>query len=405
MKILYILSAFPSHILASGYLRHYHFIRTLSHHHAITLLALAKGQISPHARVEMTLYTERLLTFATTDTDVPLLLKRAGMVSRVGRRAVKAWQTKKAIGDMKRSFLHLVQQESYDLVLFQGKETFPIIEDWNGLPIVIDVCDATSIRLRQGMRYASLTVFPWRLLRYLALRRIEKKLLKKTPHLAFISGRDRDAMLGSDSNAKIIPNGIDLEYWTRTTKNPHPHCIVYTGVMNYQPNVDGAFYLLQDILPLMRQSIPHLEVLIVGRDPTPDLVKMARRYSNVTVTGFVDDMRPYLERAAVYVAPLRIASGMQNKLLEALAMEVPVVTTPSAVAGLYSESSTKIPLLVADGAVQFAACVVRLQQHKEERVRLAASGRRYVKSCFNWSHSVQILEEMCLDAVAQVGTG
>jgi glycosyltransferase involved in cell wall biosynthesis len=302
---------------------------------------------------------------------------------------------------MKSAFTRLVQQTPYDLVLLHGKDVFSVIEDWDGLPVVIDFGDATSVRIRQSMRYASMTELPWRLLHYLEVRQIEKKLLRKTPYLAFISGRDRDAMPGHTNRAKVIPNGVDLDYWKRKTHDPHPCCIVYTGVMNYPPNADGAHYLLERILPRVRQYIPKAKVMIVGRDPSKKLLEASKRYSNVTVTGFVDDIRPYLEEATVYAAPLRFASGMQNKLLEALAMEVPVVTTPIAAEGLKVDGGELPPLLTGAGEEQFAANLVHLLRQAETRSHLATAGRRFVANYFNWLHSAEMLEEMCMAAVAQ----
>jgi glycosyltransferase involved in cell wall biosynthesis len=114
----------------------------------------------------------------------------------------------------------------------------------------------------------------------------------------------------------------------------------------------------------------------------------------------VDDVRPYLEQATVCVGPLRFASGVQNKLLEALAMEVPVVTTPVAADGLRVEGGEQPPVLVADGEKEFAESVVYLLTQTKDRSRLAAEGRHFVKNHFNWSHSAKMLEEMCLTAVS-----
>ncbi len=308
---------------------------------------------------------------------------------------------RKAVREMKRVFLELVQQDSFDLVLFHGNAVFSVIEDWHGLPIVMDFCDADSLGTSRRMRHASMAELPWLLLRYLRVRQKEKKVIRKTPHLAFISGRDRDAIVGRTNAVKVIPLGMDLDYWTRTTREPEPNCIMYSGGMDYRPNVDGALYLIKRILPLVRQSIPKLQVLIVGREPLPELIELAQHHPDVTITGAVEDMRPYFERATVYAAPLRFAAGMQNKLLEAMAMEVPVVTTPIAADGLRVDSDTELPLVVADGEKQFADCIIQLLRREQERTRLAAEGRRFIESHFVWSRNADILEKMCVDAVEQ----
>jgi glycosyltransferase involved in cell wall biosynthesis len=141
----------------------------------------------------------------------------------------------------------------------------------------------------------------------------------------------------------------------------------------------------------------------VGRNPSAALMEAARQHPEVTVTGFVEDMRPYLERAAVYVAPLRFASGMQNKLLEAMAMEVPVVTTPIGADGIKIERVQDLPVCVAEGETRFAQSVVELLNNPEERRRLAVAGRYYTERNFNWSRSAMQLEQQCCEAVAQAG--
>lgn len=402
MRILHITPSFQ-HPMMRGPTRHYHFLRELSRQHTMTLLALTRSKISPEARQEIASYTDRILTFSANGTSRDLRDKVANGLPLVGNRVEQAWQLHNATRQMKRAFIELVRQERYDLVLFHGKSVFSVIEDWNDLPIVADFCDATSMRIRAKMRYAGPGRLPLLVLRYLQVRQVEKKLIKKTPHLAVISPRDREAISSLGNRSQILPNGVDLEYWKRRSRDSQPNCIIFTGVMNYAPNEDAALVLIEKILPLIRQSIPDLDVFIVGRDPSPALIEKARRYPDVTVTGFVDDMRPYLERAAVCVAPLRYASGMQNKVLEAMAMEAPVVTTSIVAEGLRLDGADDLPVWVADREKEFAEQVVKLLRQEGARSRLAAEGRRFVENNFSWSRSARKLEEMCLDAVRTNG--
>ena len=170
--------------------------------------------------------------------------------------------------------------------------------------------------------------------------------------------------------------------------------------MDYGPNDDAATYLIDEILPLLRRSVADLEVLIVGRDPTPALAARARQHHHVTVTGFVDDVRPYLERASLFVAPVRYASGTQNKVLEALSMGLPVVTTPCVAAGLLIDGAGRPPVHVASGKIVFAERIIGLLDNEPERARLAAEGRRFVQDHFIWSRSAEKLENMCCRATA-----
>ena len=398
MKIAYIIPVLPDpYNSPSGHLRPYHFIRELSQRHSITLFALSAGEISCEARNEMANWTQRVLTFDVTGTEGEQQPRR--QYWGLGKRSRRALKSRQAIKRMADSFADLINREDYDAVVFQGKHTFPVIAGCK-LPVVIDFCDATSYRMRQSLRYAKLSDLPWRIMRYLEVKYFEKKLLAKSRHRVFISGRDREAILGRRDRSTLIPNGIDLKFWTRATHDPKPNTIVYTGVMEYPPNADGALYLIEKILPQIRKSVPDVELFIVGRDPSAALIEAARSAPGVTVTGFVDDMRPYLERASVYVAPLRFASGMQNKLLEAMAMEIPVVTTPIGAQGIQIEGIEDLPVYVAQGEIQFAQSVVELLNNKEERTRLAAAGRNYTDQHFDWSRSATQLEQLCTEAVA-----
>lgn len=400
MRILYITTEIP-YPLTSGFLRHYHFLRGLGQRHAITYLSLTqKPSVSPETFEALAPYTERIMIFGTPADSEPWVVKRARQLPYVGRQYQRALRKRWAARRMKSAVQQLVQQEPYDVVFFSGKDTYPAIADLRELPLVIDCCDATSLRVRGEMRYANLARRLWLLMRYLEVRRVEQKLVRKTPQLAFASIRDREAMLGPADGGEIIPQAVDLGYWTRRTHNPRPNSIVFTGVMSYPPNHDAALYLIEKVLPLVRQSISNIEVFIVGRNPLPSLLEAARRYPEVTITGEPKDMRTYFELATVCCAPVRFASGMQFKVLEALAMEVPMVTTPVAADGLCIDGEAP-PLVLAENENEMADGIIHLMRRDDERARLAAEGRRFIEKHFVWGRSVEKLEAMCVDAVAQ----
>ncbi|HVQ13323.1 MAG TPA: glycosyltransferase, partial [Vicinamibacterales bacterium] len=208
------------------------------------------------------------------------------------------------------------------------------------------------------------------------------------------SRRDRDAAVGLARRGTIIPNGCDTAYWSRRG-GERGQRIVFTGVLDYAPNADAARYLLSTIVPLVRQDIPNLEVIIAGRNPSPDVLALARQTTGVTVTGSVPDLRPYLESAAAFVAPLRFASGMQNKILEAMAMELPVVTTPVAAEGFKVDGDEEPPLLVGRHAHELAAHITRVMRDPGTAQRLGAEGRRYVNQHCDWERSTHMLDELC----------
>jgi glycosyltransferase involved in cell wall biosynthesis len=400
MRILYVTPAFH-HPTLRGPTRCYHFIKELGRRHAITLLSLSKVEVSREAHQEMASYTERILLFDTRrapDSRWRGLLEKLPFV---GRRLGKDLRRRDAIQRMKEAFDELVRKDSYDVVLFHGKLTLPVIEDFDALPLVVDFCDAGSLGTKTRLRHARVSELPFVLLRHLQMRRIESRLVRKSPHLAFISQRDREVILGPGSRAEVVSIGVDLGFWSRRAAPASSHSILFSGIMNYAPNEDAALHLIDRILPRVQQSIPDAGLLVVGRDPTPALLERSRLRPGVTVTGFVDDLRPYLERAAVCAAPLRFGAGVQNKVLEAMAMGVPVVTTSIAAAGLRVDDAAAPPLYVADDDERFAACLVQLLQDPGERARLAREGRRFVEEHFVWAHQAERLEALCQEAVRE----
>jgi glycosyltransferase involved in cell wall biosynthesis len=398
LNILHIIPSFQ-HPKVRGPDRHYRFLKELAQRHDITLLTLVRSEIPDEAMQELSSYAKRIYTFNVIPHSNGSHRSLGGLVPTGSQQLRQFLAIRSAIGQMKEKFQDLVKDDSFDVVLFHGKIVFPVISDFSRLPIVIDFCDATSMRVQKKMNHTTKGRLPLLWLQYLQVRQTERKMVKKTPYVAFISSRDRQAVMGLKDEWQIIPNGLDLQYWKRTSRQPQPNCLVFTGVMNYSPNEDAAIYLIDKILPLLRDQVPNLEILIVGRDPTPALLEKARRHPEVIVTGFVEDMRIYLERAMIFAAPLRFASGMQNKIQEAMAMEVPVVTTSIVAAGMQGADGDNPPIRVADGAEMFSRSIIDLLGQEAERNRLAASGRLFAEKHYDWSRSAKQLEQMCFEAI------
>ena len=400
LKILWIYPEIP-YPLTSGFLRGFHLLRILGQSHAVTFLSLTnQKRVPPEAIPALKPYAERIEVFSRSSSPGPTWLRIPGRIPVLGWRLLEFWNTRSAVEQMRRRVQNLLQHQIFDLVLFHGREAFPVLEGVE-IPIVVECGDTNCTRILQQMRQASLLHRPRLLFRYVKERRLEERLARKSLYRCFISTRDRENLLGPFDRSEIVPQGVDDIYWKRSCPPAGRNCIAFSGVMNYAPNADAAMFLLDAILPLVRRVFPKLEILIVGRDPSSELVNAAQRYDDVTVTGAVDDVRPYLEQADVFVAALRFASGVQNKVLEAMAMEIPVVTTPVVAAGLCVDG-VEAPLVVGLDAEEIAAGIIRLLAHPEERASLSAAGRRFVEAHCSWSHSAEKLERLCLAAAGHV---
>lgn len=187
----------------------------------------------------------------------------------------------------------------------------------------------------------------------------------------------------------VMHNGVDLEAFRPAPGRAEPGHVAFTGVMDYEPNVDGCAWFVEEILPRVRERVPDVRFSIVGSRPTAAVRRLGRA-PGVTVTGFVPDTAEWLARASVAVAPLRIARGIQNKVLEALAMGLPTVGTTPATQGVGGTDGRE--LVVRDDAPGFADAVVELLTDPGEARVLGARGRRFVEERYDWESALAPLE-------------
>ncbi len=193
------------------------------------------------------------------------------------------------------------------------------------------------------------------------------------------------------ASSLVLRNGVDLAHFAPAPERAEPGHIVFTGVMDYLPNADGCEWFVREILPLVRRRHPAARFSIVGSRPTAKVQALAQ-VEGVEVTGFVPETRDWLARAAVSAAPLRIARGIQNKVLEAMAMGLPVVGTTQATQGV--DGVAERDFLVADDAQTFADAVVRLLDAPEPARELGRRARRFVEQNYDWEVVFRPLDEL-----------
>jgi glycosyltransferase involved in cell wall biosynthesis len=190
---------------------------------------------------------------------------------------------------------------------------------------------------------------------------------------------------------QVLPNGVDVDYFQPNFGPRWPSTIVLTGKMSYHANVTAAIHLLHDIMPLVWAEVPECRVVIAGSAPPRPVQALAETHSGrVRVTGFVSDLRPYLQQATVAVAPIAYGAGIQNKVLEALASATPMIASPQAVSALSVRPD--IELLVAGTPAAFAQAIVLLLREPAVGQRLGAAGYRYVTQNHHWPAIASQLE-------------
>ncbi|MEZ4836813.1 MAG: glycosyltransferase [Caldilineaceae bacterium] len=244
-------------------------------------------------------------------------------------------------------------------------------------------------------------------------RRHEAWLIRQFSQVLVTSKHDRDALLGLPAPAdaadipaeqvRVLPNGVDLDYFTPGNEPREQASIVFSGKMSYHANITAAIHLVEDVMPAVWAKSPDVKVYLVGKDPTPAVRNLARKdgadHGEVIVTGTVPDMRPYLRRAALAVAPIAYGAGIQNKVLEALACGAPVVTTPQAVSALAigEDEGVRVGATAAD----LAEAILDLLGNEAKRRQLADSGRSYVTRRHDWANIVADLVDIYTESMAR----
>ena len=235
---------------------------------------------------------------------------------------------------------------------------------------------------------------------YRKLRREERNVWRRFDGVTFCSVADeaRARMFEPEVRSAVVPNAVDLDYFKPRPDDPPSDkgTVIFFGAINYFPNVDGLLYLLREVWPRIEKSHPRARLKIVGPHPTPEI--LAFQGPRVEVAGKVDDLRPHLARAAVSIVPLRIGGGTRFKILEAMAMARPVVSTSLGAEGIEAEPERQ--LLVADDPAAFARAVGRVLDDAQLSGRLGREGRALVERRYSWDAAAQRLDLFFLELFA-----
>ena len=280
-------------------------------------------------------------------------------------------------------------------------------------PLVWDAVDCISLLSKLAMKAGpSFSVRTVARLEYKRTQRYEARMLDQLPHVIVTSQNDRDAMIAlrriflhdiasSDdelgSGIRVISNGVDLEYFQPTQQVRRRFNLVFSGKMSYHANVATALYLHQQVMPLIWQQQPEATLTIVGSNP-PKALQALTSDPRVEVTGYIDDLRSYVERAEIMLSPMVYSVGIQNKVLEAMALGTPVIVAAKAAVALNALPGQD--LLVAETAQGFAESALHLMNDAGLRTSLSQHGRNYVERHYNW----KVLTDQLVDVYKGVSS-
>jgi sugar transferase (PEP-CTERM/EpsH1 system associated) len=393
MRVLYVCHRFPYPPNRGGKIRPFHMIRHLAQRHDVTVASLARDRaeeeaahgIAPHCarylveRVPAVVAWTRMAALLPTRTPASMAYFRS---SRLARRIE-----------------HVLRERPFDLVFVHCSSVAQYVEDVGGISKILDFGDMDS---QKWLAYADAMPFPLSLgyrLEGKKLERAEQRLARKFDLCTVTTAAEKDTLdhLAPGARTAWFPNGVAFDYFKPAPDSWEPDHIGFLGRMDYYPNREAMTHFCRDVFPLVRKRRPGARLTIVGADPAADVRRLAR-LPGVAVTGSVKDVRTYLYRFALTVAPLRIARGTQNKILESLAVGVPVVSSPLAARGV--DATPGEHLLTADSPDTFAEAVVRVLDDPAERRRLGQAGRERMLSNHSWEAALRRMDGYIEDCFA-----
>jgi sugar transferase (PEP-CTERM/EpsH1 system associated) len=287
----------------------------------------------------------------------------------------------------------------FDLIFVHCSSVAPYVERVPGIPKILDFGDMDS---RKWLEYARFKPFPLRLGYWLEGQKTmgeEGRLARRFDFCTATTRAEWETLNEYDTGTPTdwFPNGVDAEFFSPTHEAYDPSLISFVGRMDYYPNQECMLDFCTRVWPMLHDRRPGLRLAIVGAEPPPRISRLAA-LPGVTVTGSVDDVRPYVRKSALTVAPLNIARGTQNKILEAMVMGVPVVASTVAARGVDAVPGDH--LLTAQTPAEYEAAIMRILDDSSERARLSEAGRQRVLSNHAWARSMQRLDgiiERCID--------
>ena len=383
MKIFVLLSRIPFPLEKGDKLRAFNQIKQLAKHNEIVLCALndnpkVNEQDAFHA---LQPYCQSINFIRINKLQILLGLVRAflkGLPMQCGyfynRKAAK-------------KINNLIAKHKPDMLFGQLLRIAEYIR-YKNLPKTIDYQDIFSYGMKRRADIASFVTRPIYNMEYRRLCRYEAAIFEDFDVKTIISEPDRELFPHERRDEiLIIPNGVDHDYF-KPQKREKKYDLVFTGNMSYPPNVNAVDYLANEIMPIVWKTLPGTSLYIAGATPDPKVKKAASE--RIIVSGWLDDIRDAYAQSRIFIAPMRIGTGLQNKLLEAMSMRLPAITSPLANASLGAKPDEEI--LIGNNAEEMAQHIITLLTNKEKAERLAQAGFDFTNRVYDWGKATSIME-------------
>jgi polysaccharide biosynthesis protein PslH len=387
---------------SGGRIRSLETLACLSRRHEVTLLTTHGRDDDPDGLARRLPHCHRVIS-------VPFVAPRVGSASFafalarswVSSLPVDLWKWQ--VGAVRDHVRALVAGGAVDICVADFLVSVPNIPRSRRVPVVLFEHNVEYMIWR---RLAELEVRPWRRalleMEWRKLRRVERAACASADLTVTVSEDDRRHLstLAPDARCVAVPTGVDTTYFKPTGRPEVAHRLVFTGSMDWYPNEDAILHFSTAILPRIRAQVPDVTVTVVGRNPSSRLRAVAEA-AGIVVTGTVDDVRPYIDEAAVYIVPLRAGGGTRLKIFEALSMGKAVVSTTVGAEGLAITPDRHAA--IADEPDAFARAVIALLQEPARRHALGQAGRRLVDTRYSWEQVAGDFDRCCQAVIAQPG--
>jgi sugar transferase (PEP-CTERM/EpsH1 system associated) len=384
MKILWVKAGGLVPPDTGGKIRSYNILRQLARQHSITFFSFYAAH-NPDVHAELKHMFDRVLT-------MPLRIPAPKSFAEMCDYAIRLFSsepygiTKYCRPEVSRGLRALLEQENYDIILCDFMAAAGVIPWDCATPKVLFTHNVEATIWRRHYEVASNVI--WKAISWQEWRKMEaaeRRYLRLADRVLAVSETDRDAFATFLDFEKltVIPTGVDVEYFQPLPGEETANSLVFTGSMDWLPNEDAIFYFADTILPLMREHSPEVFLDVVGRNPSRKLQALAESEKSIRLTGWVDDIRPFVGRGSVYIVPLRIGGGTRLKIFEAMAMGKAVVSTSVGAEGLAVRSGENIVL--ADTPNDFAQAVISLLRDPRRRKQLGAAARTLVQENYSWT--------------------
>lgn len=374
-------------------LKTYHLIKGLSRKHIIYLVSFV-GRNEQIFFNELSRYCEHIELIRKNDLKMSLLYALFNLFEQKPF-SLKWFYSKSAI----KALRSIVAEKKFDVIHYDMASMAQFISTANGTPAFFTPNDAISIIEKTKAQYEK-NIFRklYNYIQMLKWRNYEATAYVHFDKCSVVSEVDKNTILNlnSEINIEVIPNGVDADYFKPLNAKKIYPSLVFTGSMGGIQCIEAMDYFYNNIYWRLKSIVPDIKLYIVGKNPPPAISQLAKN-KNIIVTGYVEDIRPYIDMCTLYICPVRSGSGIKNRLLEAMAMEKPIVALRNNCDAIHVEHMKDI--YIADSTDDFLTGIMTLLNDKSLRQYLCENARKRVVKEYSWERTVSRFEKCYQEAI------